>query len=51
MRAGRSGPGANVRPRSGGHGILFLEVPDWAAGLPRIPFRVELERRKPPVER
>jgi len=29
---------------------LFLEVRDWGGGLPRVPFRVELERRKPPVE-
>ena len=29
---------------------LFLEVRDWGGGLPRIPFRVDLERRQPPVE-
>lgn len=29
---------------------LFLEVRDWGGGLPRIPFRIDLERRKPPVE-
>jgi hypothetical protein len=23
---------------------------EWGRGLPRIPFRVDLERRKPPVE-
>ena len=29
---------------------LFLEVRDWGGGLPRVPFRVELDRRKPPVD-
>ena len=29
---------------------LFLEVRDWGGGLPRVPFRVDLDRRKPPVE-
>jgi hypothetical protein len=29
---------------------LFLEVRDWGGGLPRVPFRIDLERRKPPVE-
>jgi len=29
---------------------LFLEIRDWGGGIPRLPFRVELERRKPPEE-
>lgn len=29
---------------------LFLKVRDRGGGLPRIPFRVDLDRRKPPIE-
>lgn len=29
---------------------LFLEIRGWGGGLPRLPFRVELERRRPPEE-